>query len=381
MKKRVLALICSGVVMASAITGCSSSETATQEDNQSTSQESAEETVEESDLAEKDSEEAEPSEETESEDTDGSQEDEAETEDTAESDASYEVVRVGSLKGPTTMGLVNLMQDSENGEAIGTYEFTMATQPDEIMASFVSGDIDIALVPANVAAVMYNKTEGGVRLVDINTLGVLYCVTGDESIKSVADLAGKTVLTTGQGATPEYAMNYLLEKNGVTDCSLEFKSEATEIAAVLQEDPTQIAILPQPFVTVAEMQNEGLKTAFGLTDEWEKVSEDSQLITGVTVVRAEYLEEHKAEVENFVKEHAKSAETAVSEVEATSELVAKYGIIEKAPVAAKAIPECNIVCISGDDAKTALSGYLQTLFDADPKAVGGNLPAEDFYIW
>ena len=381
MKKRVLALICSGVVMASAITGCSSSETATQEDNQSTSQESAEETVEESDLAEKDSEEAEPSEETESEDTDGSQEDEAETEDTAESDASYEVVRVGSLKGPTTMGLVNLMQDSENGEAIGTYEFTMATQPDEIMASFVSGDIDIALVPANVAAVMYNKTEGGVRLVDINTLGVLYCVTGDESIKSVADLAGKTVLTTGQGATPEYAMNYLLEKNGVTDCSLEFKSEATEIAAVLQEDPTQIAILPQPFVTVAEMQNEELKTAFGLTDEWEKVSEDSQLITGVTVVRAEYLEEHKAEVENFVKEHAKSAETAVSEVEATSELVAKYGIIEKAPVAAKAIPECNIVCISGDDAKTALSGYLQTLFDADPKAVGGNLPAEDFYIW
>ena len=381
MKKRVLALICSGVVMASAITGCSSSETATQEDNQSTSQESAEETVEESDLAEKDSEEAEPSEETESEDTDGSQEDEAETEDTAESDASYEVVRVVYLKGPTTMGLVNLMQDSENGEAIGTYEFTMATQPDEIMASFVSGDIDIALVPANVAAVMYNKTEGGVRLVDINTLGVLYCVTGDESIKSVADLAGKTVLTTGQGATPEYAMNYLLEKNGVTDCSLEFKSEATEIAAVLQEDPTQIAILPQPFVTVAEMQNEGLKTAFGLTDEWEKVSEDSQLITGVTVVRAEYLEEHKAEVENFVKEHAKSAETAVSEVEATSELVAKYGIIEKAPVAAKAIPECNIVCISGDDAKTALSGYLQTLFDADPKAVGGNLPAEDFYIW
>lgn len=354
MKKRVLALICSGVVMASAITGCSSSETATQEDNQSTSQESAEETVEEAAEA---------------------------AEDTAESDASYEVVRVGSLKGPTTMGLVNLMQDSENGEAIGTYEFTMSTQPDEIMASFVSGDIDIALVPANVAAVMYNKTEGGVRLVDINTLGVLYCVTGDESIKSVADLAGKTVLTTGQGATPEYAMNYLLEKNGVTDCSLEFKSEATEIAAVLQEDPTQIAILPQPFVTVAEMQNEGLKTAFGLTDEWEKVSEDSQLITGVTVVRAEYLEEHKAEVENFVKEHAKSAETAVSEVEATSELVAKYGIIEKAPVAAKAIPECNIVCISGDDAKTALSGYLQTLFDADPKAVGGNLPAEDFYIW
>ena len=147
-------------------------------------------------------------------------------------EASDEVLRVGSLKGPTTMGLVNLMSEVESGAKSG-YSFEMQSQPDVIMSELVSGKLDIALLPANVAAVAYNKTNHGVSAIDINTLGVLYCVTGDENIKSVKDLAGKTVLSTGQGASPEYVLNYLLEKNGVTDCDVQFKSEATEIAALL----------------------------------------------------------------------------------------------------------------------------------------------------
>ena len=164
------------------------------------------------------------------------------------------------------------------------------------------------------------------------------------------DLAGKTVLSTGQGATPEYALSYLLEKNGVTDCKIEFKSEATEIAAALNADPQQIAVLPQPFVTVAEAKNPELKTAFSLSDEWDKVSKDgSHMVTGVTIVRNEFLKDHPDAVSVFLKEHA------------------------------EALPYCNIVCIAGDEMKTALSGYLQVLYDANPKSVGGALPADDFY--
>ena len=396
MKKKVVSLLTAGVLAALTLSACGQSKAQPEETNEAATEEAeatkepeeaseeSEETVQETkeeapeDLAEAEEETSEEAEETEeTEETEKSSNEEASAE---EADgAEYEVVRVGSLKGPTTMGLVNLMNDSESGEATGSYEFTMATQPDEIVAGVVSGDLDIALVPANMAAVLYNKTEGGVSLVDINTLGVLYCVTGDESIKSVADLAGKTVITTGQGATPEYALNFLLEKNNVTDCTLEFKSEATEIAAILKEDSSKIAVLPQPFATVAQVQNDAIKTAFGLTDEWTKVAEDSQLITGVTIVRNEFLKDHAAEVLNFIAEHEKSAGEAVSDVEKTAELVASYGIIEKKEIAAKAIPECNIVCISGEEAKGALSGYLQTLFDEDPKSVGGALPADDFY--
>ena len=290
-----------------------------------------------------------------------------------------ETVRVGSLKGPTTMGLVNLMKDSENGKSEGKYEFTMKTQPDEIMAGVVSGDIDIALVPANMASVLYNKTEGAVTLVDINTLGVLYCVTGDDTVKSVKDFAGKTVVTTGQGASPEYVLRYLLEKNGVTDCNIEFKSEATEIAALLQEDASKIAILPQPFATVAAAKNEAVSVAFDLTDEWDLVSDGSKLLTGVTVVRNDFLKDHFSEVETFIKEHEASTEKTSSDVEGTAALIEEYQIIEKKEIAAKALPSCNIVCISKDEAKAALSGYLQVLFDQDPKAVGGKLPGDDFY--
>ncbi|OON88427.1 hypothetical protein BXO88_01140 [Oribacterium sp. C9] len=300
----------------------------------------------------------------------------AETE--AFGDTGEGAMKIGSLKGPTTMGLVNLMDEVEKGDKSG-YLFEMQTQPDVILGKLVSGDLDVALIPANLAAIAYNKTNQGVSVVDINTLGVLYCVTADENIKSVKDLSGKTVLSTGQGATPEYALNYLLEKNEVTDCDVQFKSEATEIAAALGNDPTQIAILPQPFVTVAMAQNQDLKLAFSLTDEWDAVSEDSKLLTGVTVVRNDYLEANEDAVKTFLEDHKASTEKAVSDTKSTAELVAKYGIIAKAPVAEKALPQCNIVAVTGDEMKKDLSGYLKVLFDQNPKSVGGKLPEDGFY--
>lgn len=289
-------------------------------------------------------------------------------------------MRVGSLKGPTTMGLVNLMEETEDGDTQGDYTFTMETQPDAIASEIVSGDLDVALLPSNMASIVYNKTQGGISVIDINTLGVLYCVTGDDSIKSVADLAGHTVYSTGQGATPEYALNYLLEKNGVTDCTIEFRSEATEIATALAADPTAIAILPQPFVTVAEMQNDQLHTAFSLTDAWDAVSDDgSRLLTGVTVVRNDYLNAHKDAVDLFLQESAASVDKANSSIPETASLVVKYGIIEKEPVAEKALPECQLVCVTGQEMKDSLSGYLNVLYNANAESVGGNLPGDDFY--
>lgn len=293
-------------------------------------------------------------------------------------DTSEGAMKIGSLKGPTTMGLVNLMHDVESGSKSG-YLFEMQTQPDVIMSELVSGKLDVALLPANVAAVAYNKTNKGVKVIDINTLGVLYCVTGDDSVKSVKDLSGKTVLSTGQGASPEYVLNYLLDKNGVKDCDVQFKSEATEIAATLKEDPTKIAILPQPFVTVAMAQNDALKIAFSLTDEWQAVSPDSKLLTGVTVVRNDYLADHKDQVDAFLADHKASTEKANADVSGTAALVAQYGIIAKAPIAEKALPQCNIVAITGDEMKADLSGYLSVLNAANPKSVGGTLPDDDFY--
>lgn len=290
------------------------------------------------------------------------------------------VVRVGSLKGPTTIGIVNLMDKASKGESEGKYDFTMAAAPDEITAKVVSGDIDIALVPANLASVLYNKTEGGVTAIDINTLGVLYCVTGDSSITSVKSLAGKKVITTGQGATPEYSLRYLLEQNGITDCEIEFKSEATEVAAVLTEDPTQIAVLPQPFATVACAQNEAVSVTFSLEEEWQLATNGLGMVTGVTIVRNDFLKEHPEAVKTFIKEHEASVNAANSDLDTTAALVVAQEIIGKEPIAKKAIPQCNVVCITGDSLKSNLSAYLEVLYNSDPKSVGGTLPGDEFYF-
>ena len=289
------------------------------------------------------------------------------------------VVRVGSLKGPTTIGIVNLMDKASKGTSEGKYEFTMSAAPDEITAKIVSGDIDIALVPANLASVLYNKTEGGITAIDINTLGVLYCVTGDTSITSVKDLSGKKVITTGQGATPEYSLRYLLDQNGITDCEIEFKSESTEVAAVLAEDPSQIAVLPQPFVTVACAQNEAISIAFSLEEEWQLTTGGLGMVTGVTVVRNDFLKAHPEAVKTFIKEHGESVNATNSDLDTTASLVVANEIIGKEPLAKKAIPFCNVVCMIGDSVKNNLAPYLEVLYNSDPKSVGGKLPGDEFY--
>lgn len=292
-------------------------------------------------------------------------------------------IRIGSLKGPTSMGLVYLMSQSEKDEAVNNYSFTMAAAADELLPKMVSGDLDIVLVPSNVASVLYSKTEGGVSVIDINTLGVLYMVSGDTSIRSMEDLKGRTVYLTGKGTTPDYVLQYLLTENGLTtdDVILEYKSEATEVAAVLAKNPDEVGVLPQPFVTAACMQNEALSIVIDMTTEWAALQGEggSSLVTGVTVARNDFLQENPEAVAEFLKEHKVSASYANDNVEDAAELVAGYGIIEKAPVAMKAMPYCNITYIDGEDMKRALSGYLGVLYEQDSSSIGGSLPGDDFY--
>ncbi|MBP5262024.1 MAG: ABC transporter substrate-binding protein [Clostridiales bacterium] len=283
-------------------------------------------------------------------------------------------VRVGSLKGPTTIGIANMMSDHTEG-----YEYIMATQPDEIASKIGAGELDIALIPANLAATLYNKTNGGIKVIDINTLGVLDCVTANPDINAFGDLAGQTVLTTGQGATPEYAINYLLEQYGVEDVTLDFRADGQEVIAALSQDPNQIAILPQPAATAACAQIEGVNVILDLNEGWANLDNGSMFITGVTVVRTEFLNDHPESVQDFIVAHHNSVVMCETDLATTADRVVELGIIAKAPLAQKAIPLCNIVCITGSEIKPALSGYLQTLFDANPKSVGGAMPGDDFY--
>lgn len=292
-------------------------------------------------------------------------------------------VRVGSLKGPTSIGLVELMERAESGETDNAYSFTMETAADTLITMMVQDELDIALVPANVASVLYNKTEGKIAVIDINTLGVLYILSGDETISEIADLQGKTLYLTGKGTTPDYVLQYVLEENGLTkdDVTLEYKSEATEVAAVLSSDETAIGLLPQPFATATMVKNENLNVVFDMNKEWEKLQGENgcMMVTGVTVVRKAFLEENEEAVNLFLKDHKKSAEYVNSNVDAAASIVVKTGIIEKELIAKKAIPSCNITYIDKNEMKDALAGYLNVLYQKDAKAVGGALPGEDFY--
>ncbi len=373
MKKKVLSLLLAMTMSMGLLCGCGQSDVSqnAQEENVQ------EENVQEENLQEENAQQG-TAKETEQETANGT-----ETKETDEDALSDDVViRVASLKGPTSIGLVKLWQDAEENKANANYEFTMATAADEILPLVLKGDLDIALVPANAAANLYQKSNGAVAVIDINTLGVLYMVSGDDSIKSVDDLTNKTIYLTGKGTTPDLALQYLLETHNIqlSDVTIEYKSEATEVAVALSENPDAVGLLPMPFVIAACAQNEKLQIVLDVNAQWETANDGKGLVTGITIVRKAFLEEHPDAVDAFLTDHKNSAEYVNANVEEAAELVVKSGIVEKAPVAQKAIPKCNITCITGEEMKEMLSDYLDILEKQDASFIGGAVPGDDFYV-
>ena len=305
----------------------------------------------------------------------------SEEEETAAPLSATEQLRIAGLKGPTTMGLVNLLSMEQAGTAAMDYDLQLYGAADEIVPLLIKGELDMAAIPANLAATLYQKTSGGIQAVAVNTLGVLYVVEQGDTVHSMADLKGRTILSTGKGTTPEYVLRYLLTANGLDpdkDVDIQYYSEATEVTAQMAATQDAIAVLPQPYVTAAGLKDDTLRVALDLTAEWDKVA-DTQLITGVTVVRKAYAEEHPDVVAAFLADYAQSVNAANTDLDGTAALCEEQGVVAKAAIAKKALPNCNIVCLTGEELKADVSGYLQVLYDADPAAVGGTLPGEDFY--
>lgn len=291
-----------------------------------------------------------------------------------------DVVRVGALKGPTGMGAAQMAKEKAD-----RYAFTLSGAPDELVPLLVKGDLDIAAVPANLGAVLYNNTNGAIRVLAVNTLGVLYIVERGDTVHTVADLKGRTLVTAGKGATPEYALNYILRGNGLDpekDVTIEFKSEHAECLAAVLQDESVVAMLPQPIATVALGKADDMRIALDLNAEWDALQADAEnpsgLITGIAVARADFIDNNPEAVEQFMADYAESVAFTQEDPAAAAAMIGELGIVEAGP-AEKALPYCNIVFIAGDEMKTKLSGYLAELFSQDPAAVGGALPGEDFY--
>lgn len=295
---------------------------------------------------------------------------------TACSGGTSSAANVTALKGPTGMGMVKLID-----EASESYNFTLSSAPDEVTAEIIKGTVDIAAVPANLAAVLYKKTEGQIQIAAINTLGVLYVLENGNTVNSVSDLKGKTIYATGQASTPEYVLRYILAQNGIdpdNDVEIVYKTEHSELATLMASGEVAIGMMPEPNVTAAMNQNPDLRIALDLTAEWDKVS-DGKLIQGAIVVNKTFAEKNKKAVNKFLDEYKASVEYVNSNMEEASQLIEKHGIVAKAALALKALPNCNIVYIDGEEMKNDINGFYKVLFEADAKSVGGALPDEAFF--
>ena len=293
-----------------------------------------------------------------------------------QTNVSPDELRIVSMKGPTSVGLASMMQKEQG-------QFTVVASVDEVTPLLLQDKADIACVPANVAALLYQKTEGALRVIDVNTLGVLYVVTGDTSVDSLDKLVGRSVYMTGKGTVPEYTLRALLSASGLSldEVDVQFKSEPAEVAALINADDQAIGILPQSYATAVCAKNPALNMRVDLTAEWNRLmgADAGLFVTGVTVAKASTISENPEAVNSFLERHAASAAVSVSDPASVTQTIVDLGIIESAPLAEKSLPLCNVVCLTGGEMKDALSGYLATLSAQDPASVGGALPDDDFY--
>ena len=306
----------------------------------------------------------------------------SEEKETAAPLSATEPLRIAGLKGPTTMGLVNLLSMEQAGTAAMDYDLQLYGAADEIVPLLIKGELDMAAIPANLAATLYQKTSGGIQAVAVNTLGVLYVVEQGDTVHSMADLKGRTILSTGKGTTPEYVLRYLLTANGLDpdkDVDIQYYSEATEVTAQMATTQDAIAVLPQPYVTAAGLKDDTLRVALDLTAEWDKVAPAGSLVQGCVVVRKAFADAHPNEVKAFLAEYQASIEYLTAEPDQASQMIEDAGIFAKAAVAAKAIPNCNVCFVSGADMQAALTEFLTALSTVAPQSIGGEVPGDDFY--
>ena len=288
-------------------------------------------------------------------------------------------VNVMVLNGTTGFGMANLMDDAANGKAQQAYSFTVETDASNVVAALANGSADIAALPTNAAAAVYNKTQGKVQVLALNTLGVLYLVTdGSVTVESMADLAGKTVYAPAQN--PSFIFQHLCQANGLTDITIDNTyAQPADLNTAVASGQVSIAVLPEPMVTVARSKNPDLQVALDLTAEWDKVSTPGSLVQGCVVVRKEFAENNADAVATFLQEYGASIEGMTADIEGTAAKIEANGIFTKAAVAAKAIPNCNVCFITGSEMQTALSEFLNIMFEVAPASVGGSIPGDDFY--
>lgn len=295
--------------------------------------------------------------------------------------ANSSPISVAVLKGPTGIGAVKLMDSTDLSNE---YIFEVSSAPDEVMATLINGGVDIAALPTNVAAAVYNKSEQEISVAAINTLGVLHILERGDTIQSISDLEGKTIYATGQGSTPEYVLNYILQKNNIQNVTIEYMAEHAELATALLAGDVNIALLPEPNVTAVLLKDNSIRQALDLTEEWNDTQitnslAPSQLAMGCIVARKDFIQNNTDAFENFLKEYEESVNYVNNNISEAAELVQKYGIMDSATAAEKAIPNCNIVFIANEEMKNTLQNFYQILFQANPKSIGGALPNEDFY--
>lgn len=289
-------------------------------------------------------------------------------------------VSVAVLSGPTGMGAAGLMQDAADGKTANNYAFTVASAPDELTGSLLNGEYQIACVPTNLAAVLYNKSNGGFRVAAVNTLGVLYLLANEE-VASVADLRGKTIYATNQGSTPEYILRYILAGNNIDpdkDVTIVF-DEADTVSAGLASGDITYGMLPEPKITATLAAGVNVKRALNMTEEWKKIDADSDVMQGCIIVNSTFASEHPDAVNAFLDEYKASVQLCADDVDTASALCETHKILPKAAVAKKAYPNCNITYVDGEQMRTSLTAFLQVLYEANPKSVGGKMPGDGFY--
>lgn len=274
--------------------------------------------------------------------------------------------KLAVFNGVTSLGVAKLVKD--RGYA---YESSLYTDLSEVENLIKNGGADMAAVPVESAARLFNETKGAVKIIAVNNLGVLHLVTGDESIKTLADLKDKTVYATGKGTAYEHIMNFIFEKNAISP-KVEYVATEAELVTLAIEGKADICIIPEPYATKVVFENTKMKRVIDLSDEWNKFSE-APLVQGVIVARTEYIEQNPEYIEQFLFQNEISVNFLNENIDAGADMLYNGQYFSTFDLARECVPACNLYFMKGEEMKAA----VKVVYDVLPAELTGGTVSAD----
>ncbi len=285
--------------------------------------------------------------------------------------------------------LIRMVNSGALNDVVDKVEFKVWKNPDQMRALVLSGDVDFIATPTNVAANLYNR-GADIRLLNVSIWGVLWMVSRDNSLKTLADFKDKEIAMPFRGDMPDIIFSKLAKESGLDpkkDFKLRYVSNPLDAMQLLILRRVDHALLAEPAVSMALRKTQSypmkiiapdLYRSVDLQKEWGRLLKRKSSIpqAGMALINKK-LDKHI--IQRFIEEYEKATNWCLEYPDEAGKIVAEHIELLTPEAVSDSIKVSQFKHVSANDARVELDYFFNILLESTPAVIGGKLPDDGFF--